>query len=115
MTSDSSVALSSALMSDDSTPVAEQAVDAIRSVVPPPAGDRGGLRAYVTGGGFNLNHIRLTAVSPNSAPLNLAAGKLATQSSDYGAGYTASRAVDNNTEGNSAMGSVSSTAMANQS
>jgi len=49
VSSDSSVALSTALMSDDSTPVAEAAVDAIRSVVPPPTGDRTGLRAYVTG------------------------------------------------------------------
>ncbi len=49
VSSDSSVALSTAMMSDDSTPVAEAAVDAIRAVVPPPAGDRTGLRAYVTG------------------------------------------------------------------
>jgi RND superfamily putative drug exporter len=49
VSSDSSVALSTAQLGDDSTPVAEAAVDAIRAVVPPPAGDRSGLRAYVTG------------------------------------------------------------------
>jgi len=49
VSSDSSVALSSALMGDDSTPTAEAAVAAIRAVVPPPAGDPTGLRAYVTG------------------------------------------------------------------
>ncbi|WP_051324853.1 MMPL family transporter [Candidatus Solirubrobacter pratensis] len=47
--SDGSVALASALMTDDSTPVAEKAADTIRSIVPPPSGDRTGLRAYVTG------------------------------------------------------------------
>jgi RND superfamily putative drug exporter len=47
--SDGSVALASALMTDDSTPVAEKAVDTIRSIVPPPEGDKTGLRAYVTG------------------------------------------------------------------
>jgi RND superfamily putative drug exporter len=47
--SDGSVALASALMTDDSTPVAEAAVDTIRRVVPPPGGDRTGLRAFVTG------------------------------------------------------------------
>jgi RND superfamily putative drug exporter len=47
--SDGSVALASALMTDDSTPVAEKAVDAIRRIVPPPSGDKTGLRAYVTG------------------------------------------------------------------
>ena len=36
-------------MSDDSTPTAEAAVAAIRAIVPPPAGDATGLRAYVTG------------------------------------------------------------------
>jgi putative drug exporter of the RND superfamily len=46
---DHSVVLASALMSDDSTPVAEAAVATIRGIVPPPAGDRTGLRAYVTG------------------------------------------------------------------
>jgi RND superfamily putative drug exporter len=49
ISSDASVALGAALMSDDSTPVAEEAVAAIRRVVPPPEGDRTGLRAYVTG------------------------------------------------------------------
>jgi RHS repeat-associated protein len=72
------------------------------------------MRANVTAAGFNFNHTRLTAVTPGSQTVNLAAGKLATQSSDYGAAYTASRAVDNSTDGNSAMGSVSSTAMAAQ-
>jgi RND superfamily putative drug exporter len=47
--SDGSIALASVLTSDDSTPVAEAAVEAIRAVVPPPAGDDTGLRAYVTG------------------------------------------------------------------
>jgi RND superfamily putative drug exporter len=47
--SDGSVVVASALMTDDSTPVAEAAVAAIRRVVPPPAGDRTGLRAFVTG------------------------------------------------------------------
>jgi putative drug exporter of the RND superfamily len=49
ISSDSSVALSAALMDDDSTPVAEAAVATIRSVVPPPAGDASGLSAHVTG------------------------------------------------------------------
>jgi RND superfamily putative drug exporter len=47
--SDGSVALASALMTDDSTPVAEAAAAAIRAVVPPPGGDETGLRAFVTG------------------------------------------------------------------
>jgi RND superfamily putative drug exporter len=47
--SDGSVVLASALMSDDSTPVAEAAVATIRSIVPLPEGDESGLRAYVTG------------------------------------------------------------------
>jgi RND superfamily putative drug exporter len=47
--SDASVGLSSALMTDDSTPTAEAAVDTIRKIVPPPEGDKTGLRAYVTG------------------------------------------------------------------
>jgi putative drug exporter of the RND superfamily len=47
--SDGSVVLASALMGDDSTPVAEAAVGTIRAVVPPPDGDETGLRAYVTG------------------------------------------------------------------
>ncbi len=47
VSSDGSVGLSSVLMADDSTPVAEEAVEAIRTVVPPP--DAAGLRAYVTG------------------------------------------------------------------
>jgi putative drug exporter of the RND superfamily len=46
---DGTVALTSVLMTDESTPVAEQAVDAIRMVAPPPEGDEGGLAAYVTG------------------------------------------------------------------
>jgi RND superfamily putative drug exporter len=46
---DGSVVLASALMTDDSTPVAEAAVSTIRGIVPPPSGDRSGLRAYVTG------------------------------------------------------------------
>ncbi|HWM07968.1 MAG TPA: MMPL family transporter [Solirubrobacteraceae bacterium] len=47
VSSDGSVGLSSVLMADDSTPVAETAVEAIRAVVPPP--DAAGLSAYVTG------------------------------------------------------------------
>jgi RND superfamily putative drug exporter len=47
--SDGTVALASALMTDDSTPVAEAAAATIRSIVPSPAGDKNGLRAYVTG------------------------------------------------------------------
>ncbi|HWK29747.1 MAG TPA: MMPL family transporter [Solirubrobacter sp.] len=47
--SDSSVALATALMTDDSTPTAEAAADTIRKIVPPPEGDETGLRAYVTG------------------------------------------------------------------
>ena len=47
--SDASVSLSTALMTDDSTPTAEAAVDTIRGIVPPPTGDKTGLRAYVTG------------------------------------------------------------------
>src|SRR4051812_14542404 len=47
--SDSSLALATALMTDDSTPTAEAAVDTIRRIVPPPGGDKTGLRAYVTG------------------------------------------------------------------
>ena len=46
---DGSVALTSVLMTEESTPVAEQAVDAIRRVAPPPEGDESGLAAYVTG------------------------------------------------------------------
>jgi RND superfamily putative drug exporter len=46
---DGSVALASALMTDDSTQTAEAAVAAIREIVPPPTGDRTGLRAFVTG------------------------------------------------------------------
>ena len=49
LSSDSSIGLSAALMSDDSTPVAEAAVETIRAIVPPPEGDPSGLRAYVTG------------------------------------------------------------------
>jgi RND superfamily putative drug exporter len=47
--SDNSVVLASALMTDDSTPVAEAAVATIRGIVPPPEGDETGLRAFVTG------------------------------------------------------------------
>src|SRR4051794_6878041 len=47
--SDASVALAAALMTDDSTPTAEAAADTIRRIVPPPEGDKTGLRAYVTG------------------------------------------------------------------
>jgi RND superfamily putative drug exporter len=62
VSSDSSVALAAALMSDDSTPVAEASVDAIRAVVPPPAGDRTGLRAYVTGeAGFEADRSKAVA------------------------------------------------------
>lgn len=46
---DASVALATALLTDDSTPVAEQAVAAIRGIVPPPEGDATGLKAWVTG------------------------------------------------------------------
>ena len=46
---DNSVILSSVLLTDDSTPAAEQAVEAIRAVVPPAGGDQTGLRAFVTG------------------------------------------------------------------
>jgi putative drug exporter of the RND superfamily len=47
--SDGTVALASALMTDDSTPVAEAAAATIRSIVPSPDGDKNGLHAYVTG------------------------------------------------------------------
>jgi RND superfamily putative drug exporter len=47
--SDGTVALASALMTDDSTPVAEAAAATIRSIVPPASGDKTGLHAYVTG------------------------------------------------------------------
>src|SRR3954463_7708353 len=47
--SDSSVSLAAALMTDDRTPAAEAAADTIRRIVPPPEGDKTGLRAYVTG------------------------------------------------------------------
>jgi putative drug exporter of the RND superfamily len=46
---DNNVVLSSALMTDDSTPTAEAAVETIRGVVSPPEGDKTGLRAFVTG------------------------------------------------------------------
>ncbi|WP_312882001.1 MMPL family transporter [Actinomadura alba] len=46
---DNSVILGTVLMTDDSTPAIEQAVAAIREVVPPAAGDESGLRAFVTG------------------------------------------------------------------
>ncbi|HET6551485.1 MAG TPA: MMPL family transporter, partial [Solirubrobacter sp.] len=45
---DSTVALASALVTDDSTPTAERAADVIRSIVPVKP-DENGLRAYVTG------------------------------------------------------------------
>ena len=38
-------------MTDDSTPTAEAAADTIRRIVPPPEGDKTGLRAWVTGRG----------------------------------------------------------------
>ena len=44
-----SVALASALMTDDSTQMAEAAATTIRAIVPPPKGDETGLRAWVTG------------------------------------------------------------------
>ncbi|WP_328710210.1 MMPL family transporter [Microbispora hainanensis] len=46
---DETVILSTVLMADDSTPDIEQAVAAIREVVPPATGDESGLRAFVTG------------------------------------------------------------------
>ncbi len=46
---DDTVILSTVLMTDDSTPDIEQAVAAIREVVPPAIGDESGLRAFVTG------------------------------------------------------------------
>ncbi|TQS22425.1 MMPL family transporter [Microbispora hainanensis] len=46
---DDTVILSTVLMADDSTPDIEQAVAAIREVVPPATGDESGLRAFVTG------------------------------------------------------------------
>lgn len=46
---DNTVILSTVLMSDDSTPAIEQAVAAIREVVPSATGDETGLRAFVTG------------------------------------------------------------------
>jgi RND superfamily putative drug exporter len=49
LSGDSALGLSAVLMSDDSTPTAEQAVAVIRDVVPPPEGDATGLRAWVTG------------------------------------------------------------------
>jgi putative drug exporter of the RND superfamily len=49
LSDDGSVALTSVLMTEESTPVAEQAVAAIRRVVPPPGGNQSGLAAYVTG------------------------------------------------------------------
>jgi hypothetical protein len=56
--SDGSVALVSALMTDDSTPVAEAAAAAIRAVVPPPGGDEIGLRAW------GLPHPVIAATTP---------------------------------------------------
>ena len=43
------VVLASALMPDDSTPTAEEAVARSAAIVPPPEGDATGLRAWVTG------------------------------------------------------------------
>jgi RND superfamily putative drug exporter len=47
--SDGSVGLSTALMTDDSTPTAEAAADTIRRIIPPSEGDKTGLKAWVTG------------------------------------------------------------------
>ena len=48
--------LGAALMTDESTQVAEAAAATIRSIVPPPTGDESGLRAYVTGeAGFDAD------------------------------------------------------------
>ncbi len=47
--SDSSVALATVAMTDDSTQTAEAAASTIRWIVPPPEGDETGLRAWVTG------------------------------------------------------------------
>ncbi|MEV4300335.1 MMPL family transporter [Microbispora rosea] len=53
---DDTVILSTVLMTDDSTPDIEQAVAAIREVVPPATGDENGLRAFVTGrAGFDAD------------------------------------------------------------
>lgn len=46
---DGEVTLASALMTDDSTQVAESAAATIRDIVPGPEGDETGLRAWVTG------------------------------------------------------------------
>ena len=69
------------------------------------------LRVYVSdgGGGFNFNHVRLTAVPANEAPVNLAAGKTANQSSNFSAEFLAPKAADGNTDGNSMLKSLSST------
>lgn len=56
MSGDQEVILATALMTDESTPAVEQAVRAIRDVVPPPNGDATGLRAFVTGpAGFDAD------------------------------------------------------------
>ena len=53
---DSSVVLGTALMTGESTQIAEQAAAVIRPIVPPPEGDETGLRAYVTGeAGFDAD------------------------------------------------------------
>jgi len=53
---DGSVVLGAALMTDESTQVAEAAAATIRSIVPPPTGGESGLRAYVTGeAGFDAD------------------------------------------------------------
>ena len=49
VSADGSVVLGAALMTDESTQVAEAAAAAIRAVVPTPQGDETGLRAFVTG------------------------------------------------------------------
>lgn len=65
---DNSVILSTVLMTDDSTPAIEQAVAAIREVVPPAASDESGLRAFVTGrAGFEAD--RSAAVKGINATL----------------------------------------------
>jgi len=56
VSSDGSVVLGAALMTDERTQVAEAAAATIRSIVPPPTGDESGLRAYVTGeAGFDAD------------------------------------------------------------
>lgn len=53
---DNTVILSTVLMTDDSTPAVEQAVAAIREVVPSADGDKSGLKAFVSGrAGFDAD------------------------------------------------------------